>query len=172
MAIADNHCCGIDALTAEAMVCAAFGEGGLVHIESIQAVRLGPDGVRIMAGEADIDVSTAGPARPGTLDPIGLQLAAVAGCLMHSIETLASARGIRLDGVEMSVSAERDGDGSALSRIGYHIVLHSDAPAAAVEGLHELMRQGGSVCATIRRAVRLDGVMRVARPSRGKKVDA
>jgi uncharacterized OsmC-like protein len=144
----------------------------IMHIESIQAIRLGPDGVLILAGEADLEASIGNAPRPGTLDPIGLQLAAVAASLMRAIETTALARGIRLDGVEMSVSAERDGHDGTLSRIGYHVVLRSNASPAEIEALHELVRQGDEICAVIRRAIRLEGVMRVAHPSRGKGTEA
>lgn len=128
-----------------------------MHIESIQAIRLGPDGVLILAGEADLEASIGDAPRPGTLDPIGLQLAAVAASLMRAIETTALARGIRLDGVEMSVSAERDGHDGNLSRIGYRVVLRSDASPAEIEALHELVRQGDEICAVIGRAIRLEG---------------
>lgn len=141
-----------------------------MHAESIQAVRLGHGEARIMGGRAEIEANSGSDARPDTFDRIGLQLAAVAACLMQQIDEIAPSLGVEVDGVERSVSADYDGNGTGLSRIGYHIVLRTGASPAQIETLHDGLRSGGSICATLRRAVRLEGVVRAARATgRGRR---
>ena len=134
-----------------------------MHAESIQAVRMGHGETRIMGGRVEIDVNSGSDARPEAFDRIGLQLAAVAACLMQQIDEIAPSLGVEVDGVEMSVSADYDSLGTGLSRIGYHIVLRADASPAQIDTLHDGLRSGGSICATLRRAVRLEGVIRAAK---------
>jgi uncharacterized OsmC-like protein len=143
-----------------------------MHAESIQAVRLGHGEARIMGGRAEIEANSGSDARPEVFGAVGLQLAAVAVCLMHQIEEIAPNLGIKIDGVEMSVSADYDSHGTSLSRIGYHIVLRTGASPAQIETLHDGLRSGGSICATIRRAVRLDGVMRAAGTNAHGRIEA
>jgi uncharacterized OsmC-like protein len=100
-----------------------------------------------------------------------VQLSAVAACLMHTIETLAPRHDVRIDGVAMSVSGDWD-ETEGFQRIGYHIVVQTDAPAASVEALHEDVRHHGAVCATVRRAVPLVGLMRRTEAARAGNVEA
>jgi uncharacterized OsmC-like protein len=142
-----------------------------MHTETIEAVRLGRYGTLLTAGEAEIEADTGGGNRPDALGPVGLQLSAVAACLMHSIDALAPRHAVRIDGVAMSVSGAWDED-AGLSRIGYHIVVQTDAPTDAVEALHRDVQQHGAVCTTMRRAVPLAGLMRRREPAGARNVEA
>lgn len=142
-----------------------------MRTETIEAVRLGRYGTLLTAGGAEVEADTGGEARTDALGPVGLQLSAVAACLMHTIETLAPRHDVRIDGVAMSVSGDWD-ETEGLRRIGYHIVVQTDAPAASVETLHEDVRHRGAVCATVRRAVPIVGLMRRTEPARAGNVEA
>lgn len=130
-----------------------------MHTETIEAVRLGRYGTLLTAGEAEIEADTADAGRTDAFRPVGLQLSAVAACLMHTIDMLAPRHGVRVAGVAMSVSGDWD-EGEGLRRIGYHIVIETDAPAAALEALHDDVRRNGAVCTALRRAVPFAGVLR------------
>lgn len=142
-----------------------------MHTETIEAVRLGQYGTLLTAGEAEIEAATGGNARTDTLGPVGLQLSAVAACLMHTIETLAPQHDVRIDGVGMSVSADWD-ETAGLQRIGYHIVVQTNAPAAVVEALHEAVKRHGTVCATIRRTLPITGLLRRTEAAGAGNVEA
>ncbi|WP_439576462.1 OsmC family protein [Elioraea sp.] len=142
-----------------------------MHTETIEAVRLGRYGALLTAGEAEIEADTGGEARTDALGPIGLQLSAVAACLMHTIETLAPRHDVRIDGVAMSVSGDWD-ETEGLQRVGYHIVLQTDAPAGSVEALHHEVQHHGAVCATLRRTVPIAGLMRRTETAGAGNVEA
>lgn len=142
-----------------------------MHTETIEAIRLGRYGTLLTAGEAEIEADTGSGNRPDALGPVGLQLSAVAACLMQTIDALAPRYAVRIDGVAMSVSGAWDED-AGLSRIGYHIVVQTDAPTDAVEALHQEVQHRGAVCTTLRRAVPIAGLMRRTEPAGARHVEA
>lgn len=137
----------------------------MMHTETVHALRLGRYGSLIVSGEAEIEVDTGTEPRSDSFGSVELQLAAVAACMMQTIEKLAPSHGVRLDGVDLAVAADCEDTPPAILRIGYVVTVHTDAETAQLEALHDALHEAGVVCRTIRRAVPVEGVLRRAEPS-------
>jgi uncharacterized OsmC-like protein len=136
-----------------------------MHTETIHALRLGRYGTLIVKDGAELEVATRSEETDNAFGPVALQLAAVAACMMRTIEDVAPSHGVRFDGLDVALGADWQEAPPGLVRIGYVITVRTDADADRLDDLHEAVRSAGAVCCTLRRAVPLEGVLRRADPA-------
>jgi uncharacterized OsmC-like protein len=136
-----------------------------MQTETIHALRLGRYGTLIVKDGAEIEVDTNFDETVNAFGPVALQLAAVAACMMRTIEDVAPSHGVRLDGLDVALGGDWQEAPPSLVRIGYVITVHTDADADRLADLHEAVRSAGVVCSTLRRAVSLEGILRRAEPA-------
>ena len=112
----------------------------------------------VKAAEIVLDTDLAG--RADAFNPAELLLAAVAACMIKSIERVTPRLQFDLRGVEVSLRAERQDSPPLIVSIDYEIVVDSDESDHRLELLHTNVRKFGTISNTVAKATRLEGRLR------------
>ena len=110
------------------------------------------------AAQIVLDTDLAG--RPDAFNPAELLLAAVAACMIKSIERVTPMLEFELRGVEVRLHAIRQDIPPKIVSIDYELIVDSDEADQRLELLHRNVRKFGTISNTVAEATRLDGVIR------------
>lgn len=129
----------------------------------VRARRIDAHGSLALAKSAEIALDTALEGRPDAFNPAELLLAAVAACMIKSIERVSPILHFRLRGVEVHLHAERQESPPRIVSIDYELVVDTDEDDHRLDLLHTNVRKYGTISNTVAAAAKLEGVIRRAR---------
>ena len=127
---------------------------------AIEARRDGPFGSKATAKAAELVLDTSLAGRRDAFNPAELLLAAVAACMIKSIERVAPMLNFDLRGVEISLHATRQDDPPKIIEIDYVLTVDTQESDRRLDLLHRNMRKYGTISNTLASAARLDGTVR------------
>lgn len=113
---------------------------------------------RAKAAEIVLDTDVAG--RRDAFNPAELLLAAVAACMIKSIERVTPMIRFTLRGVEVRLHAVRQDAPPRIVSIDYEIIVETDETDQRLALLHTNVRKYGTISNTIAAAATLDGTIR------------
>lgn len=113
---------------------------------------------RTKAAEIVLDTDVTG--RPDAFNPAELLLAAVAACMIKSIERVTPMIGFALRGVEVRLHAVRQDAPPRIVSIDYEIIVDTDETDQRLALLHTNVRKYGTISNTVAAAAKLDGIIR------------
>lgn len=113
---------------------------------------------RTKAAEIVLDTDVAG--RRDAFNPAELLLAAVAACMIKSIERVTPMIRFTLRGVEVRLHAVRQDAPPRIVSIDYEIIVETDESDQRLALLHTNVRKYGTISNTVAAAATLDGTIR------------
>jgi uncharacterized OsmC-like protein len=126
---------------------------------SIRVVRRGQQASLATRKQARLAMDTDPVGRSDALNPTELLLAAVAACMLKTLERVSPMLTFHFSGAEGRVHTVREDHPPRLARINYEIVLDTDEPAGRLELVHEKIRKYGTIFNTIAEAVEHTGTL-------------
>ena len=123
----------------------------------VRAHRVDPHGSVAATKEAQIVLDTATEGRRDAFNPAELFLAAIAACMIKSIERVTPMLNYRLQGVEISLHGIRQDSPPKMVAIDYEIVVDTDETDHRLESLHTNIRKFGTISNTVAAATGLSG---------------
>ena len=126
----------------------------------IEARRADPSGSKATAKDADLVLDTSLAGRRDAFNPAELLLAAVAACMIKSIERAAPMLKFDLRGVEINLHATRQDSPPKIIEIDYVLTVDTDESDQRLDLLHRNVRKYGTISNTVASATRLDGSVR------------
>ena len=112
---------------------------------------------RTKAAEIVLDTDVAG--RRDAFNPAELLLAAVAACMIKSIERVTPMIGFALRGVEVRLHAVRQDAPPRIVSIDYEIIVETDESDQRLALMHTNVRKYGTISNTVAAAAKLDGII-------------
>ena len=126
----------------------------------ISAERVDPHASLATTKEASLQLDTSLAGRSDAFNPAELLLAAVAACMIKSIERVIPMIKFELHGVEVTVHAVRQDSPPKLISIDYELIVDSDESDSRLDLLHRNVRKYGTISNTVSAAVPLEGHIR------------
>ncbi len=123
----------------------------------VSARRIDQRGSLARCKEAEISLDTDPQGRADAFNPAELLLAAVAACMLKSIERVTPMLHFRLRGVEVLLHAVRQDRPPKLTRIEYQLVVDTDEADRRLQLLHLNVRKFATISNTVAAAVALEG---------------
>lgn len=127
---------------------------------SVSAHRIDSNGSEAATKDATITMDTAIDGRPDAFNPAELLLAALAACMLKSIERVTPLLKFSLQGVEVRLHGMRQDKPLKMVAISYELIVDTAESDRRLELLHENVRKFGTISNTIAVAVKLEGVIR------------
>jgi len=124
---------------------------------SVTAKRLDEHGSVALCKNAEILLDTDTNGRPDAFNPAELFLAALAACMLKSIERAIPMLRFRLRSVEIRLHGVRQDRPPKMASIDYEIIVDSDETDHRLELLHTNVRKFGTISNTVAAAVNLEG---------------
>lgn len=124
---------------------------------TVQARRLGPQESLATTKEAEIHLDTAVQGRGDAFNPAELLMAALAACMIKSVERLAPMLQFEFHGVEVTVHGARQDSPPTIISIDYDLVVDTPESDHRLELLHANVRKYGTISNTLAAAVPLKG---------------
>jgi uncharacterized OsmC-like protein len=115
--------------------------------------------------EAEVILDTDPAGRSDALNPAELLLAALAACMIKSIERVAPMIHFQFRGVQVHLHGIRQDVPPKLSQIDYEIKVETDEVDHRLELLHDNVRKFGTVFNTVAPGTELRGTLRRAGPT-------
>lgn len=109
---------------------------------------------------ANISLDTDPAGREDAFNPAELMLAALAACILKSIERVAPMLRFEFSGVDVSISASRQDSPPKLVDIVYDLVVATDETDHRLDLLHTNVRKFGTIFNTLSQATNLSGSIR------------
>lgn len=100
--------------------------------------------------------------RPDAFNPAELFLAAIAACMIKSIERVAPMIHFKFDGVAMKLHGFRQDAPPMMVEVKYEIIVETGEDDRRLELLHTNIRKYGTISNTVAKATRLEGTIRRA----------
>ncbi len=126
----------------------------------IEARRADPSGSKATAKDAELVLDTSLAGRRDAFNPAELLLAAVAACMIKSIERAAPMLKFDLRGVEINLHATRQDSPPKIIEIDYVLTVDTDESDQRLDLLHRNVRKYGTISNTVASTTRLDGSVR------------
>jgi uncharacterized OsmC-like protein len=126
----------------------------------VSAHRIDNHGSEAATKDATIILDTTIDGRPDVFNPAELLLAALAACMLKSIERVTPILKFSLQGVEVRLHGVRQDKPPKMVAISYELIVDTDESDRRLELLHENVRKFGTISNTIADAVKLEGVVR------------
>jgi uncharacterized OsmC-like protein len=123
----------------------------------VSARRIDAHGSLARCKDAQITLDTDVAGRPDAFNPAELLLAALAACMIKSIERVTPILTFHLRGVAVRLHAERQDTPPKLVSIDYELIIDTDESDHRLELLHTNVRRFGTVFNTLAAATRLQG---------------
>ncbi len=126
---------------------------------------------------AEVLLDTDVNGRSDAFNPAEMLLAAIAACMIKSIERVAPLLHFSYRGVEVRLHAVRQDSPPFISSITYDLIVDTDEDDRRLELLHQNVRKYGTVSNTVAAATKLEGTIKraagfaVAPASGGKHTD-
>ncbi len=124
---------------------------------SVRAHRVDAHGGQARCKNATIALDTDLSGRPDAFNPAELLLAALAACMIKSIERVTPIIGFAMRGVEVRLRGVRQNVPPRLESIQYEIHVDTDEVDRRLELLHENVKKYGTVFNTVSPGTRLSG---------------
>jgi uncharacterized OsmC-like protein len=102
----------------------------------VGARRVDDTGSLAVAHGAEVGLGTDLAGRPGAMNPVELLLSALAACMIKGVERVMPVLKFQLDGVEVTLEAERQDAPPKLAAIRHKIVVATDESDARLDLLH------------------------------------
>ncbi|MGB8812058.1 MAG: OsmC family protein [Paracoccaceae bacterium] len=128
----------------------------------VEARRVDAQGALAMAKDAQVVLGTDLAGRRDAFNPVELLLAALAACMIKGVERVTPMLRFQVEGVRVSLQAQRQDAPPKLLRIDYEIVVESDEPDARLALLHRNILKYGTISNTLAGALVLEGSLRRA----------
>ena len=130
----------------------------------VNAHRVDANGSLATTKAAKVVLDTALAGRPDAFNPAELLLAAIAACMIKSIERVTPMLNFRLRGVEVRLHGQRQDSPPKMASIDYELIVDTDESDQRLSLLHTNVRKYGTISNTVAAATRLEGVIRRAIP--------
>lgn len=130
----------------------------------IEARRVDAHGGVATTKQAEIVLDTDLAGRPDAFNPAELLLAAVAACMIKSIERVMPMIQFELRGVAVKLHGVRQDSPPKMVSIDYELIVDTDETDQRLELLHKNVRKYGTISNTVAEATRLQGLIRRAVP--------
>lgn len=127
---------------------------------SVQARRLDNHGSLAATKQAEITLDTDVKGRTDAFNPAELYLAAVAACMIKSIERVIPMLRFDLRGVDVKLHGVRQDNPPKIISIDYEIVVDTDEEDRRLDLLHTNVRKFGTISNTVAEATKLEGTIR------------
>jgi uncharacterized OsmC-like protein len=125
----------------------------------ISARRIDAHGSEIAAKEVRLLVDTDPQGRRDALNPAEMLLGALAACILKGAERVLPTLGFSLQGIEVSLHAQRRDNPPMLTSIDYAILVDTTEPDHRIELLHKNIRKYGTISHTLAEAVPITGTI-------------
>ncbi len=129
---------------------------------AVRAVRRDAHGASAFCKQAEIVLDTDLAGRPDAFNPAELFLAAIAACMLKSMERVAPLLSFQFRGAEIQLHGVRQDSPPKLVKVDYEIVIDTDEPDRRLALMHENIRKYGTVSNTAAAALELTGTLRRA----------
>lgn len=128
----------------------------------VTARRLDATGSLTSSHGAEVRLATDTEGRKDALNPVELLLAALAACMIKGAERVLPTLKFQLDGMSVSLQADRQDAPPKLIAIRYEITVDTPENDARLELLHRNILKYGTISNTLTAAVPLTGTIRRA----------
>lgn len=126
----------------------------------VDARRMDAHGSLALTKQARITLDTDPAGRQDAFNPAEMLLAALAACMLKSIERAAPMLDFHLAAVDVVVTAERQDSPPLLTRVAYEITVDTTETDHRIDLLHTNVRKYGTIYNTLKAATDLSGSMR------------
>jgi uncharacterized OsmC-like protein len=126
----------------------------------VYAQRIDRHGSEASTKEARIIVNTDVNGRPDAFNPAELFLAALAACMIKSIERAIPMLKFDLRGVEVKLHGVRRDSPPKMISIDYELIVDTDENDHRLELPHTNVRRFGTISNTVAEAAKLEGIIR------------
>lgn len=126
----------------------------------VTAERIDSHGSLARSKDASLVLDTDVAGRRDAFNPAELFLAAIAACMIKSIERVTPLLKFELRGVEVRLSALRQDAPPRILRVDYELIVDTDEDDARLDLLHRNVRKYGTISNTVAAAVALEGAIR------------
>ena len=126
----------------------------------VQARRIDAHGSEAATKDARIVLDTDLAGRADAFNPAELYLAAVAACMLKTIERVTPILKFDLRGVEVRLHGVRQDSPPKIISIDYELTLDTDEDDRRLELLHSNIRKYGTISNTAAEATKLQGTVR------------
>jgi uncharacterized OsmC-like protein len=123
----------------------------------VTAKRTDPHGSFAKCKDAEIALDTDVNGRLDAFNPAELFLAALAACMIKSIERAIPLLKFNLRGVEVRLHGVRQDSPPKIASVDYELIVDTDESEHRLELLHTNVRKFGTISNTAAAATRLDG---------------
>ncbi len=127
---------------------------------SVTAERIDAHGSLARTKDASVVLDTDVAGRRDAFNPAELFLAAIAACMIKSIERVTPVLKFDLRCVEVRLTAVRQDAPPLILRIDYELIVDTDEDDGRLELLHRNVRKYGTISNTVAAATSLEGVIR------------
>lgn len=128
----------------------------------VSARRLDATGSLATSHGAEVRLATDMEGRKEALNPVELLLSALAACMIKGAERVSPTLRFQLDGMSVSLVADRQDAPPKLTAIRYEIVVDTPESDARLELLHRNILKYGTISNTLALAIPLTGTIRRA----------
>jgi uncharacterized OsmC-like protein len=126
----------------------------------VSARRLDAHGSEATTKQATLTLDTDVHGRPDAFNPAELFLAAIAACMIKSVERVAPMIHFQFDGVAVKLHGIRQDDPPMLIKVNYEIIVETTEDDRRLELLHTNIRKYGTIYNTVAKATILEGTIR------------
>lgn len=116
---------------------------------TVRAKRLDAHGSTALCKDALITLDTDLAGRNDAFNPAELLMAALAACMIKSIERVTPMLKMEIKGVDVTITAKRQDSPPKLIDVVYTLIVDSDEPEHQLELLHQNIRKYGTVFNTL-----------------------
>ncbi|NHB75839.1 OsmC family protein [Rhodobacter calidifons] len=128
----------------------------------LSAQRVDATGSLASSHGAEVRLATDMEGRKDAPNPVELLLAALAACMIKGAERVLPVLKFQLDGMRVSLQADRQDAPPRLAAIRYEITIDTPESAARLDLLHRNILKYGTISNTLAAAVPLSGTIRRA----------
>lgn len=128
----------------------------------VSARRLDATGSLATSHGAEVRLATDMDGRKDALNPVELLLSALAACMIKGAERVRPTLSFQLDGISITLHAERQDAPPKLTAIRYEIVVDTPESDARLDLLHRNILKYGTISTTLAAAVPVSGTIRRA----------
>lgn len=128
----------------------------------VSARRLDAHGSEATTKQATLTLDTDVHGRDDAFNPAELFLAAIAACMIKSVERVAPMIHFQFDGVAVKLHGTRQDAPPMMVEVNYEIIVETTEDDRRLELLHTNIRKYGTISNTVAKATKLEGTIRRA----------
>ncbi len=126
---------------------------------TVSAKRIDSHGSTALCKDAFITLDTDLAGRKDAFNPAELLMAALAACMIKSIERVTPMLQMDVKGVDVAIAAKRQDSPPKMIDIVYNLVVDSDEPTHRLELLHQNIKKYGTVFNTLAAGTEINGTL-------------